>query len=144
MNLLELARKPVTVREETSVLEATQKMAGKGVGSVEIVSETGGLLGIFTERDLMTRVVARRLPLQETPVGRVMTRAVATLHPFGSPEDALQTMILRQIRHMPIVDSDSHLVGVLRFQDLFANQIDSLGTELDAVIARYTSDAPGG
>lgn len=144
MNLIELARKPVTVHENTSVIEAAQKMAEKSVGSVEVVSANGEMLGIFTERDLMTRVVARRLPLQETIVSRVMTRTVATLPPFGSPDEALQMMILRQIRHLPIVDNTKRLLGVLRFQDLFSHQIDALGTELDSVIARYTTDSPGG
>ncbi len=144
MNLIELARKPVTVLETTPVIEAAQEMAAKGVGSVEVVTSDGEILGIFTERDLMTRVVARQLPLRETPVGKVMTRSVATLPPFGSPDEALRTMILRRIRHLPIVDNTKRLVGILRFQDLFAHQVDALGTELDSVIARYTVDAPGG
>lgn len=144
MNLLEIARKPVTVRPDRSVYEAVRKMAEHGVGSVEVASPTGELLGIFTERDLMTRVVAKKLPTHDTPVASVMTRSVATASPLDSLEDTLQKMVVRQIRHLPIVDSAGKVVGTLRFQDLFAKEVEDLGRELDAVISRYTTDAPGG
>lgn len=144
MNLLEIARKPVTVLSDRSVYETVRTMAEHGVGSVEVTSPAGELLGIFTERDLMTRVVAKKLSTHGTSVGSVMTRAVATASPLDPLEETLQKMVVRQIRHLPIVDSSGKVVGTLRFQDLFAKELEDVGRELDAVISRYTTDSLGG
>lgn len=144
MNLLELARKPVTLRESALVSDAARRMAAEKVGSVEIVSDQGTLLGVFTERDLMTKVVARDLPPRRTPLSQVMTRPIATLAPNGSLKDAIQTMLLHQIRHIPVVDKDRRVLGVLSFREVLAEQVQDLDRELDSLETRTGSDAPGG
>jgi len=86
-------------------------MARKNVGAVAVM-ERGHLVGIFTERDIVFRVVARGLALNTTCVADVMTRAVHTIDadaPFGS---ALLIMHDNRFRHLPVVDNGK-LVGMV-------------------------------
>jgi CBS domain-containing protein len=86
-------------------------MARKNVGAVAVM-ERGHIVGIFTERDIVFRVVARGLDLNTTRVADVMTRSVHTIdadEPFGS---ALLIMHDNRFRHLPVVDKGK-LVGIV-------------------------------
>src|ERR1039458_3865454 len=89
MSLLKIASvPPATVEPQASVLEAVETMAEHGVGAVAVV-EKGELRGIFTERDLMLRVVLRSRHPKDTRVGEVMTAPVETIVDESGEDDAL-------------------------------------------------------
>lgn len=144
MNLIDVSRQPiVTVPETATVLEAVEAMVARRVGAVMVVKE-GRLQGIFTERDLMKTVVAKELPPRTTPVSGVMTQRALTLDPATTANDALRIMLERQFRHIPLVDREGKVVGMLSLRDLLRHKVEDLDRELDAVVERFTNDAPGG
>ncbi len=106
-----LARKGstvVTVTPDTSVLDAARLMNERGIGAVVVV-EAGALMGIFTERDIMRRVVAVERDPAATPVRAVLSPAVITTQHEAPVEDCAALMTERRIRHLP-VEKDNRLV----------------------------------
>jgi CBS domain-containing protein len=101
----------VEVGPEASVAEAAKLMAKKSVGAVVVVA-AGQLAGIFTERDIAYRVVAKGLDANATRLSDVMTRdpeTIASDQPFGR---ALHRMQARGFRHMPVVEGGK-VVGIV-------------------------------
>jgi CBS domain-containing protein len=111
----ELAQLP----SASTIREATRYMVEHGVGSV-LVMEDEALRGIFTERDALRIFVATRRNPDHTRLAEVMTEAPRTLHPDATPRDAAHLMAVGKFRHMPIVDSDGQILGVVSQRDLIA------------------------
>jgi CBS domain-containing protein len=104
-------RKFVTAPPQTTVREASQLMAKKQVGAVLIVEE-GRLLGIFSERDVVFRVVALGLDPAATPLMQVMTPEPKTVKPTNTFGYAMTLMHENGFRHLPVVD-DGKAVGIV-------------------------------
>jgi CBS domain-containing protein len=144
MRLLKYASvPPATVKSNASVLEAVEVMAEHTVGAVAVVDD-GKLLGIFTERDLMMRVVLRQLNPKDTRVGDVMTSPAETITDETHEEDALIHMVERHVRHLPIVGADGQLKGMLSIRNLLENRVDELARELHSLDQYLSNDGPGG
>jgi CBS domain-containing protein len=94
----------VTVEASASVADAVAVMVEHRVGAVLIMTEDGLVGGIFTERDLMTRVVHRKLDPAATPMSMVMTRDVRFVTPGTTIEAALALMHLNRHRHLLVID----------------------------------------
>jgi CBS domain-containing protein len=103
-------------KSSDNVRDAARMMSDKNVGAVAVL-DSGRLVGIFSERDLMKRVVAAGLNPEKTIVGNVMTKDLVV----GKPEDdinaALQKMHSVGCRHLPVIDS-GNLVGMVSLRDL--------------------------
>ncbi|MBI5757289.1 MAG: CBS domain-containing protein [Planctomycetales bacterium] len=113
------ARPLLSARPDETVLAATQRMNEHGVGAI-LVMDAGRMVGIFTERDVLRRVVAEeRLP-STVLVSEVMTSKVACCTPETSIEDAQNLMRQFRIRHVPVVNADGDVQGVLSIGDLNA------------------------
>jgi len=144
MSLLKIASVPAAaVTPHASVLEAVEVMAEHGVGAVAVV-DNGQLLGIFTERDVMLRVVLRRRHPQDTRVGDVMTSPVETITDESPEEDALVHMVERHVRHLPIVNAQGELTGMLSIRNLLEHRVDELARELHSLDQYLSNDGPGG
>jgi CBS domain-containing protein len=104
-----------------TVLDATQKMNDHGIGALLVIDESGSLVGIFTERDVLRRVVAAELPPASVPVSEVMTCEVACCRPDTSIDDARNIFRQRRIRHLPVVDDDGSVQGLISIGDLNAH-----------------------
>jgi CBS domain-containing protein len=98
-------RKLVLADPTMAVREAAQAMAKRGVGAVLVV-ESDKLVGIFTERDIVFRVVARGLDTTTTPLAEVMTRDPKTISPQRSYGAAMLLMHENKFRHLPVVEND--------------------------------------
>jgi CBS domain-containing protein len=98
-----------------SVREAAQLMADRKIGALPVVRE-GRLLGIFTERDALVRVLACGLEPEKTPVSEVMTADPVTIDARRPFRHALQMMIDGGFRHVPVVERGS-VVGVVSARD---------------------------
>jgi CBS domain-containing protein len=145
MDLLRIASVPAaTVSPETTVFEAVRLMSDERVGAVAVTAESGKLIGIFTERDLMIRVVLERKDPGKTRVGDVMTSHCISAKKDMSMGEALQIMTERHFRHLPVVDGDDRVIGLLSIRNLLHNRVDKLSQELDSVVAFFTSDGGGG
>jgi len=108
---------------QASVWEAACVMTKAGVGSVLVVDTLGHLLGIVTERDLMTRVLARALIPEKTLVSEVMTRNPYCVAPETTVADAVLIMIERGFRHLPIMAPGQKIVGVFSVRDALPREI---------------------
>ena len=117
-----LRRKGVTVVSvppTSSVLEAAQLMNERGIGAV-VVMAGSAVAGIFTERDVMRRVVAAQCDPGSTPVSEVMTTGLVTTTSAATVEECASLMTSRRIRHLPVLDPERRVVGVLSLDDLRA------------------------
>lgn len=121
------------VRKEDSVLETAQRMAEWKVGAV-MVLDGERLVGIFSERDLMTRVVCKGLSPADTPVGKVMTPNPVVVDTHSTVEQCLRIMNQAKCRHLPVVH-DGRLVGILSIRDLLQSDIRQKDDEIEMMRA---------
>ncbi len=98
------------------VRDVARKMSDRNVGAVAVL-DGGRLVGIFSERDIMARVVAAGLNPEDTTVQKVMTRDIVVGKPTDDLDAALQKMHDVGCRHLPIVDS-GNLIGMISLRDL--------------------------
>ena len=144
MNVIRIARVPATtVGPDVTVSEGIRVMQEATVGAVLVV-QGGEPLGIFTERDLMLRVVSGNKDTQTTKMSEVMTTPVLTIHQDTSTDDALKTMGGKHIRHLPVVNGDGHVEGMLSIRHLLLDKVEHLTQELDSLEAYLTADGIGG
>ena len=104
-------KKFITVAPDTTVSQAARLMAAKNTGAVLIV-EGDQLTGIFTERDVVFRVIAPGLDPKETVLREVMTANPKTLGPTQSYGHALVIMQENGFRHVPVVEQ-GHAIGII-------------------------------
>ncbi|MFQ5704943.1 MAG: CBS domain-containing protein [Gemmatimonadales bacterium] len=104
-----------------SVVNAARLMNERGIGGV-VVTEDGEMVGIFTERDVLRRVVAEGRDPVTTTVGDVMTSPVVTCRADTKLEECSAVMTNKRIRHLPVVD-DSGVTGILTIGDLLAFRV---------------------
>lgn len=104
------------VAELDTVAQVAQQMTDLRVGAILVLDE-GTLRGIFSERDLMKRVVLEHLDPATTPVRTVMSTDVVSVDESASLEDAMELMQSHNCRHLPVVRG-SHVVGFLSMRDL--------------------------
>jgi len=119
-----LARKHgpvISISPTDTVLSAAQAMNQHGIGGL-VVLDRGALIGVFTERDILRRVVAAERDPATTKVQEVMTTPVISCLPETSVEECGAIMSGRRIRHLPVTD-DRGLVGLVTSGDLLAFQV---------------------
>jgi CBS domain-containing protein len=107
---------------EASVLEAARFMTEHKIGALPVLDEER-IVGMFSERDILQRVVAEGRDPTQTTVGDVMTVEVACCTPDTSLEEARGAIKNRRIRHLPVVDGDERLLGLISIGDLNAYQV---------------------
>ncbi len=98
------------------VRSAAKTMVDRNIGCVAVV-ESGRLAGIFSERDIMSRVVAAGLDPDSTKVGLVMSKELVVANPTDDVDSALEKMRSIYARHLPVV-KDGKLVGMLSIRDI--------------------------
>jgi CBS domain-containing protein len=116
-----------------SVLDAVQKMNQHHLGAL-VVMEDDHVVGMFTERDVLRRIVGDGRDPESVKVSDVMTRDVICCEPQTDLEDVSSIMQQRRIRHLPICDGDGHLHGLISIGDvnaLYASQRDAQITFLN-------------
>lgn len=104
------------VSSTDKVRDAARVMSELNIGAIAVL-EGGKLVGIFSERDIMSRVVAQGLDPDNTPVSKVMTKDIVVGDPREDVEDALTKMHNVGCRHLPIVEK-GNLVGMISIRDL--------------------------
>jgi len=129
------------VPKGTTVSEAAEQMFENKVGAL-LVGEGDTIEGIFSERDVVTRVVFKGLDPKQTPVSDVMTADPFTVSPKTTIDEAMKIVSERHIHHLPLVDNGK-LAGVVSSSDLTAwvanaqtEEVGTLKTQLDAIAAR--------
>ena len=108
-----------SVSETENVLIAAKKMNAHRIGSL-VVTRGDQVIGIFSERDILTRVVAVGLAPAATLIADVMTSPVACCRPDTTLEECKKVMTSKRIRHLPVVD-EGKLVGIVTSGDILAS-----------------------
>jgi CBS domain-containing protein len=119
---------PLVMPRAATVKAACQAMAEIGAGSVLVADEAGGLVGIFTGRDAVGRVLAAGKDAVSTPLAEVMTARPVTMAPDKTAIDALHLMWNGGFRHVPLVDQ-GRIVGVVSRGDFVADEHQRLEEE---------------
>ena len=112
----------VSLPPTATVLHAAQLMHQHGIGAV-VVLEDGVLRGIFTERDVLRRVVAGERTPREIRIADVMTTGLVTCAATTSVEECAELMTAQRIRHLPVLDDDGGLIGLVSIGDVVARQV---------------------
>ena len=119
-------RHVISLGPQATVHEAACVMTSASCGSVLIIDPAGTLLGILTERDLMTRVLAKALDPARTLVATVMTRNPHCVPPETKVADAVVIMIERGFRHLPVViEQDRKILGVFSVRDALPREVNA-------------------
>ncbi|NIM45318.1 MAG: CBS domain-containing protein [Nitrososphaeria archaeon] len=111
-----MAKKVLTIDAEETVEEAAIIMGEKHIGSI-IVTQKGKTAGIFTERDLMTKVLAKGLDMSKTKVSVVMSAPLVVVDPEVDVREAAKMMVEMDIKRLPVV-KEGKLIGVFTSRDL--------------------------
>lgn len=132
MSLLQLCDAgPATVSVDATVEDAVRTMIDRAVGAVAVVDEHGIVAGMFTERDVLAKFALSGRAPKSTPVREMMSTIVEMATEATTPAEALQVMIERHYRHMPIVDEHGKLLGICSIRNILQARIDDLLAELD-------------
>ena len=122
-------REPYSMNSSASVQDAAEFMASRNVGAVCVVDDEGKLIGVFSERDVLRRVVVLRRDPASVKVGDVTSELRAVINCYETPHQALERMELIGTRHLPVVDGE-RWVGMLSMRDLMRVELGEQGDEI--------------
>jgi len=145
MSVLELCdAKPAAVSLEASVADAIRTMLDHHVGAVAVIDSEQRVAGIFTERDVLSKLALSGRDPEKTLVRDLMTTPVELATSETGSSEAFVTMIERHFRHLPIVDNSGKLLGMLSIRNLLEWRIEDLSRELESLEQYVSNDSPGG
>jgi CBS domain-containing protein len=137
------SRPAVSIGPGSTVMEAARAMVQARVGAV-VVLEGDRAVGIFSERDVMARVVLDKLDPETTLVASVMTAPVVTILCEAPLLDALVLMREHHIRHLPVANKDGRIVGMLSVRHLLHDQVEKLEDTVQTLEAYASYDGASG
>ncbi len=129
------------VEKDSTVQAAAEYMAKNNIGAVPVVDGTR-LIGIFSERDVINRVIAKRLSPTATRVADVMTTDLVVASTDETHEDCLKKMKQANCRHLPVIEADS-LIGIISVRDLLDVEIHEMGDKIQ-FLHDYMFHVPAG
>jgi CBS domain-containing protein len=122
-------REVATIDGSESVRTALGVLAEKGIGALVVSSDGRHVDGIVSERDVARGLHSHGAGLLAEPVSSLMTAQVHTCTPASSVHDLAQTMTDHRVRHVPVVDDDGALVGIVSIGDVVKARLDELEAE---------------
>jgi len=126
-----------TVRRNDSIHNLAKKLVEYGVGSAVVV-ENGKPVGIVTEKDLISKIVAKNKVPSKVLVEEIMSQPVITISPNTSLREAARIMMKKGIRRLPVVNNSGELVGIITDNDIL-----SVSLDLGEFASLVTHDALG-
>jgi CBS domain-containing protein len=115
-----MTREPASCEPSDSIVKAAEVMKREDVGAVPVVESKSSrrLVGIITDRDIVVRVVAAGRDVRSTTVGDAITSTPVTCREDEDVTEAVTCMAQRQVRRLPVVDSEGRLVGIISQADI--------------------------
>jgi CBS domain-containing protein len=132
-----MSKEPATIESDKTVTDAAKLMAQKGVGCL-MVSTKGKIVGIITERDFVSRVLAESFEPSKVRVSDVMTTPLFTVSSEDSINEAADMMIKYKIRRLPVVDAGV-LKGIVTASDLAKSL--SVPSENESIVKALSAHA---
>ena len=130
----------IALSQTSSIHDAVQAMSTHNIAAIAVTDGDGQLVGIMSERDMTHRVLACGLNPQATPLADVMTENPEALHPNDTCMDAIELMLERNFRHMPVITDEGKVIAMVSMRDLLVAALEELTVESDA--ARDEAFAP--
>jgi len=128
--LMEKGGDVITIGPEASVFDAIKMMYAKNIGSLVVVNDNEKLAGIFVERDCFSKVILEDKSARELKVKDVMSKKVVYIAPNATIDECMAVMTKKRIRHLPVLDGDKNLVGMISIGDL----VKSVSSEQESMI----------
>ncbi len=125
------------ITPEATVADLVRTLAERRVGALLVREAGGALAGIVSERDIVRALGSREAVLND-PIASIMTTDVVTVSQEADVSDLMRLMTERRIRHVPVVDEDDSLVGVVSIGDVVKNRMDELESERAALMDYIT------
>lgn len=122
-------REPYSINATATVQEAAEFMASRNVGAVCVLDDAGKLLGVFSERDVVRRIVVVKRDPSKVILGDVLSELRAVINCDETPHQALERMEKIGTRHLPVVDGE-RWVGMLSMRDLLRVELSEQGDEI--------------
>jgi CBS domain-containing protein len=122
---------PRSIAASASVVEAARMMRKEHIGALPI-TDNEQLVGMITDRDIATRVVAEAADPKTTSVGDVSSRDLISIEPDNDLEEALQLMARHQVRRLPVVEN-GRLVGIVAQADIALKENEKTGALVEAI-----------
>lgn len=112
-----MTENPITLQPESTVFQAVKTMVSRNIGSI-LVIEKGELKGILTEKDVLSRVLAKELDIKTTKLKDVMSKPVITIEDKVDLVEASELMKKKNIRRLAVLNTDGKLVGIISSDDI--------------------------
>ncbi len=121
--LREKGREVIGILGDATLSEAARLLARRRIGALVVRDAQGGLAGILSERDVVRAVAEESVAALARPVSAYMTRDVATCGETDSIDDLMEMMTQGRFRHVPVLDRDERLVGIVSIGDVVKSRI---------------------
>lgn len=112
--------KPITFYPDDTIKEALHTMCEKNIGSIVVINQDNTVAGIVTERNMMIRVLNAKVNTEYTPLSQIMTKNVKLANENDDILDCMKKMSNERFRHLPIVDENNKLIGMISQGDFLA------------------------
>ena len=119
----------ITIRPQATVAEALRVLWLEGIGALVVTDDNCKVAGILSERDIVRGIASQGMELLESQVGERMDHEVVTCTPETWVEELMNEMTERRIRHLPVVEDDGKLVGIVSIGDILKNRLQELESE---------------
>ncbi len=116
-----MTQNPVVITEDKTVMETIKKMMKHKVGSIVIVDKKKNIKGIFTEKDVIEKIVAVAVDPKKTLITKVMTTKLCTISPWLDLEEAAELMNEEGVRRLPVIEGEK-LIGMITVKDLLKTE----------------------
>jgi CBS domain-containing protein len=122
-------REPYSTKASATVQEAAEFMTTRNIGAICVMDDDGRLIGVFSERDVLNRIIVAGRDPHTVKVGEVTSELRAVIRCDETPHQALERMELIGSRHLPVVDGE-RWVGMLSMRDLLRVEVGEQGDEI--------------
>ncbi|MDR3518371.1 MAG: CBS domain-containing protein [Azospirillaceae bacterium] len=127
--LVDKGRIVISISPGDTIAAAARLLLEKGIGAIVVRDRLGKLVGILSERDIVRGLALQGGVVTTLKVADLMTTAVTTGTPQDTVKDVMETMTLRRIRHLPVVDNGA-LIGVISIGDVLKSRLEERGQEV--------------
>jgi CBS domain-containing protein len=112
-----MSKNMIKMNTDSTVLEVAKTLAKRNVSSV-LLEDSGKIIGILTERDLVRNVCAKDLLASKTPASAIMSTPLVTVSKNALVQTSADLMIKNKVRHLAIEDNDHNIIGIITTTDL--------------------------
>ena len=125
----------VTIRPEDTIETAAMLLTSNNIGAVPVRDANGAMVGVISERDLVRGYADKGAAVMSLTVQDLMTKDVASIQPGDTVKAAMEIMSKRHIRHLPVLDTEGELIGMISQRDVMETRLEQTAMEADELRA---------